>query len=174
MNVCRIAGWVANSVDPDQRPHSVAYYLSLHFCSGLSLRIRRVSTVIWLSRSKIFRTPPESVPIWWRYERKDCFMTITKWAMSHGPEFSYSFQFLLISGKYVNQNSRFTPTFNGKSRVSTITLRAAISLINQSGNKIKMAAPSIRKKTLTEKKCFFFCFFFPAIMPTFWLQKPSS
>ena len=31
MNVCKVAGWVANSVDPDQMLHSAASDLGLHY-----------------------------------------------------------------------------------------------------------------------------------------------
>ena len=41
----KIAGWVANSVDPDETPHSAASHLGLYFCSGLSVQIHTVNTV---------------------------------------------------------------------------------------------------------------------------------
>ena len=40
----KIAEWVANSVDPDEMPHSVASHLVYIVCSGLSVQIH---TLIW-------------------------------------------------------------------------------------------------------------------------------
>ena len=51
--VCKIAKWVANSVDRDQTPRGVLRRPTWVYtlCSGLSVRIRRVSTVIWLNQT---------------------------------------------------------------------------------------------------------------------------
>ena len=42
----KTAGSVTNSVDPDETPRFVASHLGLTICSGLSLRIHTVSTVV--------------------------------------------------------------------------------------------------------------------------------
>ena len=39
------AGWVANSIDPDETPRSAASHQDLH--SGLSVRMHTVNTVLW-------------------------------------------------------------------------------------------------------------------------------
>ena len=55
----KTAGCVANSVDPDQRPHSVVYSLGQYclLCSGPSVRICRVDTVVWKNFSVTFKIP---------------------------------------------------------------------------------------------------------------------
>ena len=49
MNVGKLAGWVANSVDPEQMPRRLIWVFTV--CSSLSFRIRWVSTVIWLNQT---------------------------------------------------------------------------------------------------------------------------
>ena len=49
-NMCKIAVWEPNSVDPDQMPRSAVSDLGLHFCSGMSVRIYKVRTAIWSNR----------------------------------------------------------------------------------------------------------------------------
>ena len=39
VSVCKIAEWVANSVDPDQTPQNAASDLGLHYLLSLSVRI---------------------------------------------------------------------------------------------------------------------------------------
>ena len=63
--MCKIAEWVANSVDPDQTPRSVASDLGLYCLLKLYVWIRRVCTTIWLNRhphppppSEIILDPP--------------------------------------------------------------------------------------------------------------------
>ena len=46
--MCKIAGWVANTIDPHQTPRSAD--LGYTVCLGLSVWIRRVGTVIWFNR----------------------------------------------------------------------------------------------------------------------------
>ena len=54
VSVCKIAEWVANSVDPDQPQRRLIWIYTT--CSGLSVRIRRINTVIWSNR-----IPSESI-----------------------------------------------------------------------------------------------------------------
>ena len=44
---------VANSVDPDQTPHSAASDLGLPVCSGLSARIEELRYIISMKRSGV-------------------------------------------------------------------------------------------------------------------------
>ena len=56
MNVSKIAGWVANSVDPDQTPRSAASDLDLH-C--LLVKTRWARAVVWSNRPpRNYYTPP--------------------------------------------------------------------------------------------------------------------
>ena len=48
VSVYKIAGWVTNSIDPDQTPRSAVWAYTI--CSGLSVRVRRLRTVIWSNR----------------------------------------------------------------------------------------------------------------------------
>ena len=61
-NLCKIAGWVANSVDPDQTPRSAASDLGLHCLlrPACPKMLRKYDTLI---KSNPLRNHPGSVPI---------------------------------------------------------------------------------------------------------------
>ena len=66
MNVCKIAGWVANSVDPDQTPRSAASDLGLH-CLLRSVFPNTQSKYGYLIKSTPhprLRNHPGSAPVW--------------------------------------------------------------------------------------------------------------
>ena len=61
VNVCKIAGWVANSVDLIGRRRVLRRPIWVYtVCSSLPVRIRRTGTVIWLNwtSSEILPGPP--------------------------------------------------------------------------------------------------------------------
>ena len=62
MNVCKIAGWVANSVDPDQTPRSAASDQGLHsLLRPVFLNTKsKYGNVI---KSNNLRNHPESAPV---------------------------------------------------------------------------------------------------------------